>query len=120
MAFEMFSLAWQRLERREDPGCIVNLAICSRGSIDAERMPEYVIWLERIAVRCVQLYGQLPKPRSAYGPFSMTLTFTLIVLHKEDRVKFDAILEALKSDCDKTAARPDDELFARIKELFRK
>ena len=99
LVFEMLNLAWQSLERGEDPRQEAGFAGCCRDSIEAERMPEYITWLERIVIRCFELRSQLPNPETAHGPFALTPSLMLISLGKVDRARFSALVEDLKNQC---------------------
>lgn len=92
----MLPLAWQSLERGEEPGWTAGFAGCCWGLIEPQRLSEYTSWLEKIIVRSFELRSQLSNPPGEHGPFAMTLTMMLIALGKVDRSRFTAILETLK------------------------
>jgi len=120
LTFEMLRLAWQTLERREDPGWETGFPSCAWGSIEAEQMPEYIMWLEKIAIRCFELRGQLPSPQGEHGPFTVSLNGMLIALGKVDRARFSVVLGALKSKCDEADLNSRRKLLSGVEGFFLK
>jgi hypothetical protein len=120
LAFEMLRLAWQTLERREDPGWEAVFVSCAWGSIEAEQMPEYIMWLEKIAIRCFELLGQLPSPQREHAPFTLSLRGMLIALGKVDSARFNVVLEALKSKCDEADLNSRRKLLSRVEDFVLK
>src|SRR6266542_985499 len=82
LAFEMLPLAWQSLERGEEPGWTAGFAGCCWGVIEPAQMYEYTTWLERIIVRSFELRSQLQNPPGEHGPFAITLCMMRIALRK--------------------------------------
>jgi len=120
LAFEMLQLAWQTLERGEDPRREAGFAACASGAIESERMPEYIMWLEKIAVRCFELRGQLPTPQGEHGRFTLSLGGMLIAFGKVDRARFSAVFEALKSECDAADLNSRRKLLSGIEKFILK
>jgi len=113
----MLRLTWQSLERGEDPVSEAGFAGCCRSSIEPERSPEHILWLERIIIRCFELRNQLPSPEGEHGRFAMTLTGMLISLCKVDRGRFTAILQALRVQCGEADIDSRQKLLSRFEKL---
>jgi hypothetical protein len=120
LAFEMLPLVWQTLERGEEPVCAAVFASCAWGSIEAEQMPEYIMWLEKIAIRCFELRGQLPSPQREHAPFTLSLRGMLIALGKVDPARFKVLLETLKSKCDEADLNSRRKLLLGVEDSVRK
>jgi len=96
LAFEMLPLIWQSLERGEEPAWQTSLAGSCWGSIQAERLPEYTAWLEKIILRIFELRKGFTTPVGGHGPFSLSLSMMLIALGKVDRARFTWVVQTLK------------------------
>jgi hypothetical protein len=96
LAFEMLPLAWQSLERGEEPLDEIGFAGCSWSSIEPQRLSEYSTWFEKIILRSFELRDQLSNPPGEHGPFAMTLLLSLTTLGRVDRNRFLVMLEILK------------------------
>ena len=83
-------------------------------------MPEYIMWLEKIAIRCFELRGQLPSPQGEYAPFTLSLRGMLIALGKVDYARFSVVLEDLKSKCDAADLNSRRKLLSGVEESFLK
>ena len=96
LALELLPLAWQALERGEEPPFETVLYGCRSVSIEPQRLPEYTAWLEKIIRRSFDLRRRLSEPPGEHGPFAMTLSMTLLALGRVNRDRFTALLSQLK------------------------
>jgi len=96
LAFEMMELAWQSMERGEDPGMHMTFAGSCWTSIESQRRKEYVTWLEKIIIRCFELCGQQCPPFMVDGPFAHTLSLSLCALGCVERNRFTELLEEIR------------------------
>jgi hypothetical protein len=96
LALELLPLAWQALERGEEPPFETVLFGCRSVSIEPQRLPEYTAWLEKIIRRSFDLRRRLSESPGEHGPFAMTLSMTLVALGRLNRERFTALLATLK------------------------
>jgi hypothetical protein len=102
LALELLQLAWNSLESGEEPIFTAFMAASFGDSMEAERIPEYIVWLERIINRCFELRSQLSGPEREHRGFELTLPAMLVSLGKVDRGRFTALLESLRGRCVET------------------
>ena len=96
LVFDFFRLAWQILERGQDlPSPALVLAF-AWGPREPAREAEYIGWLEKIILRCVELRRQLAPSPGEHGPFALDIAMGLTALRRVSPTRFSALVEELK------------------------
>jgi len=102
LAFQLLAIAWKALEHEGNPRKAAGLAIEMHQSVSVQRLPEYLLAIERIACKCFELMGKCRDSR-----FSLTLVLALSVLRRSDEKQFKVLLESLKSRSEGTSPGRD-------------
>jgi hypothetical protein len=117
LVFEMLPIAWESLERGDDPHWEVFFG-CRWRDVPPERRGEYLTWLEKLILRSFELRSQLSPPPGSHGPFVMTLSSLLLSLGKVDRKRFTTVVEDLKRRGGEERLDPRWAVIARIEKLI--
>ncbi len=120
LVFDLLQLAWQTLKRGEDPPLPpLMLAFCYTPREPA-RLAEYIAWLKRIILRCVELRRQLPASPGEHGPFSLEISWGLIALRRVSPTRFAALLRRLKKQGADPALDPRWKVIATVEQRRRR
>jgi hypothetical protein len=116
LALEMLPLAWESLERGEEPQWMAGFASFCWDVIKPERLSEYTSWLEKLIVRSFELRNRLPTSPGEHGPFSITLFSMLVALGKVDRTRFTGLVRSLEARGGQAKLDPRWKVIGRAEE----
>ena len=105
LVFEFLEMAWQTLQRGEDPAIPAIRAFSFGSSVGPQRLLEYTAWIEKF-VTCLFKLMRRPHEQTGYdSAFTFAFSMALTALRVKDYDRFRAVLDSLRQSCDEADPR---------------